>query len=332
MFAAVRLLTQNKTPALVVNNSEGELVAQPEDVAEIVASHFVKLFQLDSTETVKRPEPGPLNSPIKVEEVHCATKSLRNGRAVGPDGIASELLKYGGTNLHCKIADKINQMFAEGEDLELGRGTLIVLQKPGKPLGLLSSLRPIVLLNTLCKTLSLITLNRIRPAVEGFLSQAQSGFRQYRSTSDAVWAHKLMIAQVMKAQESIFILGIDMSRAFDTIDRAKLLRELRSIIDHDSWRLVQALLSNTELKTRIRNALSKPFATNIGAPQGDSLSPVLFTIYLELALREIRKACPRPPEDLTIPQEIEYADDTDFISRSEEVIDLIEHTAADILK
>jgi hypothetical protein len=55
------------------------------------------------------------------------------------------------------MAEKLNSMFANNENLELGRGTLIVLPKLGKPPGLMSSLRPIVLLTTLRKTLSLIT-------------------------------------------------------------------------------------------------------------------------------------------------------------------------------
>jgi hypothetical protein len=152
---------------------------------------------------------GPLNRPIATNEVTRATNSLRNGRAVGPDGIAGELLKYGNETLHKEIADILNQKFTKGEDLELGRGTLIVLQKPGKPLGLLNNLRPIVLLNTLRKTLSLVALNRIRPTVELFLSDSQCGFRQHRSTSDAVWAHKWMIALIMKVHEVIFILGRD---------------------------------------------------------------------------------------------------------------------------
>ena len=161
-------------------------------------------------------------------------------------------------------------MFESGDELELGRGTLIVLPKPGKPPGLMSSLRPIVLLTTLRKTLSLITLRRIRPEVESFLSKSQSGFRQYRSTSDAVWTHKWLIAIIMKTAKEIYILGLDMSRAFDTIDRQKLLNELREIIDEDSWRMVKSLLENTNLQARIGQTLSKPFNTDIGAPQGDA--------------------------------------------------------------
>jgi hypothetical protein len=140
-----------------------------------------------------------------------------------------------------------------------------------------------------------------------------------------------MIARIMKAREEIWILGIDMSRAFDTIDRLMLLADLRNIIDEDSWRMVVALLDHTTLQARIKNVLSKPFETNIGAPQGDSLSPVLFIIYLELAMRGVRAACPRPSQDLCIPNEAIYADDTDYISGSKAVLEAIEPEAKTIL-
>ena len=336
MFQSVRELTRNKSKPLVVKNSEGEIVAQQEEAAEIVAKHYVSLFSSNQTPNLDPNSTAnlkkPLNRPITIEEVKEATNKLQNGRAVGPDGIPGELLKYGESALHQSIADTFNQMFESGDELELGRGTLIVLPKPGKPPGLMSSLRPIVLLTTLRKTLSLITLRRIRPEVESFLSKSQSGFRQYRSTSDAVWTHKWLIAIIMKTAKEIYILGLDMSRAFDTIDRQKLLNELREIIDEDSWRMVKSLLENTNLQARIGQTLSKPFNTDIGAPQGDCLSPVLFVIYLELALRQIRAKCPRPEEDRAVPNEVLYADDTDFISTSKEVIAAIEPAAETILK
>ena len=135
-----------------------------------------------------------------------------------------------------------------------------------------------------------------------------------------------MIARIMKAREEITVIGVDMSRAFDTLDRSKMLTSLRIIIDEDSWRKIYTLLDNTTLQARIGSALSTPFSTYIGAPQGDSLSPVL---YLELAMRDLRTACPR---DETVPPEIIYADDTDFFSTSRETLDKIEPIAKTVLE
>ena len=65
---------------------------------------------------------------------------------------------------------------------------------------------------------------------------------------------------------------------------------LRTLIEKDELRIIRfllSLLSNTVIITKVNGATEqKPFTSNIGTPQGDSLSPVLFIIYLEHTLRE----------------------------------------------
>ena len=88
---------------------------------------------------------------------------------------------------------------------------IILVQKPGKPTGQLTSLRPIVLLSVLRKTLSLIVLSRIAPKVDEYLSSSQSGFRRERSTVDvvfvtAIWrlfGHVLRLPRDAPAQRAI---------------------------------------------------------------------------------------------------------------------------------
>ena len=67
-----------------------------------------------------------------------------------------------------------------------------------------------------------------------------------------------------------------------------------------------------------------PFTTNIGTPQGDSLSPVLFIVYLEHALRDIRSVQDNKQEP--VPAEIIYADDIDFIGKKDADVKSIEKT------
>ena len=98
------------------------------------------------------------------------------------------------------------------------------------------------------KSLSLITLDRIRPAVEQYLAHSQSGFRPDRSTSDVIWTHKWLAAKANIEDITIKITGIDMSAAFDTINREFLLKILKEIVKEDELRLIQFLLSNTWTK------------------------------------------------------------------------------------
>ena len=86
-----------------------------------------------------------------------------------------------------------------------------------------------------------------------------------------------------------------MSAAFDTINRRHLLDRVKSIVDRDEDRLIQFLMSGTVVDTRINGtSTSKPFTSNVSTPQGDSLNPVLFTVYLEHALKEVWPTLPKP--------------------------------------
>lgn len=120
-----------------------------------------------------------------------------------------------------------------------------------------------------------------------------------------------------------------MSRAFDTIDRTKLMEILETVPGNtdDDRRLIRLLLANTSIQVHFNGVDTKPFASTIGSPQGDALSPILFAIYLEAALRELHARGPqRPQQDLNVhlPLEAIYADDTDFISMFAEFLDEIQ--------
>ncbi|GFS22486.1 very-long-chain enoyl-CoA reductase [Elysia marginata] len=237
--------------------------------------------------------------------------------------------KYGTPLLDQTIADIFNTTFNKHEKIDINGGVLIAIQKPGKKKGPPNNLRPITLLNSLRKALLVITLNRIRPDVERYLSNSQSGFSPNRSTADVVWTHKWLSAKTLKEDVRIKITGIDMSAAFDKINRSQSLDILKTIIKEDELRIIRFLLSNTEINTKI-NGSSKamPFMSNVGTLQGDSQSPVLFTIYLENALREIRTTLPEPNSSYgrEIPSAIAYADDVDFIGHDYANIAKIQET------
>jgi len=63
-----------------------------------------------------------------------------------------------------------------------------------------------------------------------------------------------------------------MSRAFDTIDRTKLMEILETVpgITDDNKRLIHVLLANTSIQVHFKGVVTKPFASTIGSPQGDT--------------------------------------------------------------
>ena len=96
------------------------------------------------------------HNPISSFEVEQAAKKLRNGKAVGPDGIPNEFLKHSPPIFYSTFAQLTNQSFERHEHVpSFTEGFLTPLQKPGKPRGPLKSLRPLCLLNGTRKILSL---------------------------------------------------------------------------------------------------------------------------------------------------------------------------------
>ena len=115
-------------------------------------------------------------------------------------------------------------------------------------------------------------------------------------------------------KQEIHVTSLDMSSAFDTISRSQLINSCETFFEQDDVTLIKYLLTNTKMIIKINNRFGSCFSTSIGSPQGDSMSPILFSIYLKEALKSL-------PSHLS-GKEIIYADDVDFVT--EEEIDIKE--------
>ncbi|GFS21665.1 retrovirus-related Pol polyprotein LINE-1 [Elysia marginata] len=176
-------------------------------------------------------------------------------------------------------------------------------------------------------TVSLIAQNRTKHDINEYLSPSQSGFREGRSTSDIVWSQRWLVSKTNAENIDLVITGIVLSSAFDTIDR-HLLNILKNIIREDEQRIIRYLLSNTELSIKLEgSSKTDSFKSNIGTPQGDSLSPVLFIVYLEHALKNIRKIETLYTQNTL---ELAYANNVDCVSTTDFVnVETIQKELAD---
>lgn len=84
------------------------------------------------------------------------------------------------------------------------------------------------------------------------------------------------------------ILLMDMSRAFDTVNRKILLQDLHSILDPGELHMIKILMQDVRLIVDVEGKRGEPFTTNVGTPQGDCLRPTLFTLYFAKALCSIK--------------------------------------------
>ena len=288
MFKAIRAIQSTTAPPPLVINTPDGVSANPDQQIEIVTKFFKSTFTAENIPKLPDVPPMKMKREFTKEEVQAAVKSLRNNKSAGADELKAEQLKHGPDIVISQIAHILNTIAETGnypEEVKLGM--LVPLQKPGKPKGPPSSLRPIILLSILRKILAICLLRRISNKINDEIPITQAAYRSGRSTTEQVFTMKILAEKAITSTDySAQILLMDMSKAFDTVHRHHILEDLRSILDADELHLIKVLIEDVTIAVKIKEKTGKPFVTNIGTPQGDCLSPTLFTLYLAKALQE----------------------------------------------
>ena len=268
-------------------------------------------------------ENKPLRNPIKCSEVRKARKKLKTNRSTGPNEIENELITHSGQTFAEIYTKQINKCFSNGHFLEAtSQGNLNPLPKPKKKAGSISNLRPITLLNGMRKMLFLITPNRIEEKIDKYTGPFQHGFKSGESCADIVWTQQILTSMVLRKKLKYHKMSIDMSRAFDTIKRKTILNLLEDAgCTDDEIRQVKFLLTDTKIRIKLNKTTSEEFDVTLGSFQGNSIPGKPFTLYLAGALNHLRAIINRPNPPISsssMPLEMEYVDDCDFIDENKQ--------------
>ena len=149
----VRLLYRTPYRQATIHGDQGRTIQDQEEYGKHVLDFFTEQGDVKQGISAFTGEPRLLNDPITESEVEHAMNRLNNNRASGSDELPGELSKHGSNGIAKRIADIFNRAITDQQLLsQIGHGIIILLPKPGKPVGAMTSLRPTVLLNTLRKT------------------------------------------------------------------------------------------------------------------------------------------------------------------------------------
>ena len=110
-----------------------------------------------------------------------------------------------------------------------------------------------------------------------------------------VIAHKYLLAAAKRNSIEATCIGIDMSKVFDIVNFQKLIIILKEKdFEEGDISLMEILLNNTTLRIKRGRDIGNQFRRAIGVSQGDGLSPELFTLYLNEALKELNAKINQP--------------------------------------
>ena len=114
---------------------------------------------------------------------------------------------------------------------------------------------------------------------------SQAAYIKGRITTEHAFAMKILCEKSMTSCDySTHILLLDMTKAFDTINRQHLYKLLSDVLDPDVLNIMNILLKDVTLQVKNNMTKGHTFTTTLGIPQGDCHSAIPFTLYLSNTL------------------------------------------------
>jgi len=267
------------------------------------------------------PDDLPTCDQITLEQVNQLIRDLPRVKSVVDGGIPNGLLKL------CReaIVPYLHRLFNAClkhcyHPSRFKHATTCILRKPSGPYNLPKNWRPIALLcsigklfeSAICKMLTAVAIEH------NMIPETQMAFAG-RTTADALLYVETIIRAAWFKRRMVTLLSLDMSKAYDRVNRTRLLQILRERgVPKGLIVLIRSFLSDRTTTIRMAGKSSKrQYAVNIGIPQGSPLSPLLFLFYTAPLLEKLAM----PKNGKGSRHHVAYSDDLTIMEASESDVD-----------
>lgn len=283
--------TVKKTAPLKLKN--GEPITDREAQMDRWVEHYHDLYSTENVVTepalnsIKTlPVMEELDREPTMDEVSDAIDALHNGKAPGSDNIPPEAIKCGKDVLCQHLHDFFCTCWKEGlvpQDLRDARITTLYKNKGER--SDCNNYRGISLLSIIGKVLARIVLSRLQLLANRVYPESQCGFRAGRSTIDMIFSLRQIQEKCQEQNQPLFIVFIDLTKAFDLVSRKGLFTLLEKIgCPPTLLSIIKSFHDNMQGTVQYDGSTSKPFPIRSGVKQGCVLAPTLFGIFFSLLL------------------------------------------------
>ena len=285
-----------------------------------------------------------LNQPITEAEVLHAVEMLHNNKSPGVDGIPSEFYKHatyeladgGKINILVPVLTRLfNVVLTDSYPSEWAVGALVPLLKPKGNAYVMDDYRGIAVGPAIAKIYSIVMNTRGDKWAEANKQRAhgQFGFRHGRGTVQAMFVLRHSIEKYRHMGKPLYCAFIDFKKAYDYVDRELLWKALHGMGVHGAYmNTLQQMYSNVRMRVRLKGGLSKNISAEAGVMQGDSMSPLLFGLFMD---RIEQYLCARLGHDVgvriaeRIVHVLLYADDLALLAETPEQLQCMLDCLAD---
>ena len=282
---------------------EGETLHDPEKTKEHIANFYENLYQAregspgyegwtsEITRKVKEIEQKMTKEPNEPEfsnlEIIKVIRSLKGGKAPGPDGIPNEAMKFANNRMLHIYCNEMNKILSSMKTPnQWNEGSLKRLYKGKGIKGKCSNERGITLASNMGKMFERLINNRISPLVN--MSDAQAGGMKGRATVDHILILKELVHIAKKSKRNTILTYLDVTKAYDKAWLDAILYVLyKQGVKSRLWQLVKDL--NTNLKTTIQTKYGPTRQIDIkdSIRQGGVLSVTLYALMMDEVNKDI---------------------------------------------
>ena len=270
----------------ITADSQGNTIEEPEKLKESIQSFLTELgrqrapepINLNQVETTVTDPARVLTTNIEEEftkkisskEYDNAIKGMKPHKASGFDGIANELLKEGGEHLKQVIILLFDAIIETEWIPPTWREERVTLLHKGGSKRSLHNYRTIAIGSNFGKLFTRILQTRMQTLAEsaGWLGDMQNGFRKGRSTMDSLFILTQVMEQALRKRTKVFLLFLDLRKAFDRVWREGLWRVLQRFgLDGKCSRLIQKLYEFHQRKAHTTAGWTEWIQSFIGVKQ-----------------------------------------------------------------
>ena len=229
---------------------------------------------------------------ISKEEVRENMKRMKNGKAVGPDDIPVEVWKCLG-EIALEFLTKLYNRTMESERMpeEWRDSILIPIFKNKGDVQSCSNYRGIKLISHSMKLWERVVERRLRSELT--FSEQQYGFMPGKSTTDALFALRVLMEKYREGQKELHCVFVDLEKAYDKVPREEVWYCMRkSGLAEKYVRIVQDMYDDSITAVRCAVGVTEGFEVKVGLHQGSALSPCLFAMVMDRITDDIREEAP----------------------------------------